>query len=278
MKHHDRRRIAVFFSTLTALALASTSVLAGPWTKSQGEYYVKLGESLYLADAYRNSEGQVVTGADYLSATSFVYAEYGLLDGLHIQAFVPLLYAKNTVAAGSFTDLGVGDATLGLQMSPLKLAIPTSIRLEAKIPMYTSQTTATGQTPARGDAQLDATLWLSGGAGNASVYGYLDVGYQHRTQLGWDELAGGPFSDGLVYIAQVGYWAFGRAVVALNSSGVLPLTQDTVSKSYVTVGPSIFFPLTEQLSLEADAYLTPYSRNSANGWSVGFGLSYRSAN
>ncbi|TXD31640.1 hypothetical protein FRC96_20985 [Lujinxingia vulgaris] len=266
---------ALLVSSLVS-TLAMPEALAGPWTKDSGDYYVKVGESAYQANAFRTPEGFLVTGVDYFSATTYLYAELGLLDGVHLQTYVPLTYARNRFGSQSYSDFGPGDMNLAIQASPLNLKVPTSVRLEAKLPLYGRP--PGDLTPARGDQQVDLTLWLSAGGGHhdLGVYFYADVGYQHRSAWTFDGTEVGDFSDGLVTMAQVGYNLFDTATVALTSSAVFPLSDDRISKSYLTVGPSIFVPLTERIALEADGYLTPFSRNSAAGWAVGLGVSVRS--
>ncbi|RAL25205.1 hypothetical protein DL240_03065 [Lujinxingia litoralis] len=261
-----------------AALLISPAAFAGPWTRDSGEYYVKLGESFYQANAFRTPEGFLVTGVDYFSATTYMYAEVGLLDALHLQAYVPMMFARNRFGQQAYTDLGPGDMTLAVQASPLNLALPTSVRLETKLPLYGRP--ADGFTPARGDQQVDLTLWLSAGGGlhELGIYFYGDVGYQHRSSWTPGDSTSGDYSDGFVYLAQVGYNLFDRATLALTSSAVLPFNDDQLSKSYITLGPSVFFPLNERIALEADGYFTPYSRNSAAGWALGLGISVRSPN
>lgn len=277
------RRTLSFLTTsilLTAtFLLAAPTAHAGPWTKSSGEFYAKIGEGFYSADAFRTSDGELISGTDYASATTYLYAEYGILDGLHLQTYIPLVAARNKFSHESHSDLGLGDASFSIQASPLKLALPTAIRLEAKVPMYSgdrSPDTPAG-TPGRGDAQLDLTAWISAGGGFSSIplYLYADIGYQYRSTITFSKTDRGPFSDSLVYIAQLGYTFFDRATLALTSSGLLALEEDNISKSYITVGPSLFVPINDLIALEADAYLTPYSRNSADGWSLGLGISFR---
>ncbi len=272
-----------FFLTLTLLTAASIlttpAVQAGPWTKSTGEFYAKVGEGFYSADAFRTADGELISGTNYFSATTYLYAEYGLLDGLHLQTYIPFLAAQNKFSNQTFSDRGLGDASIALQASPLKLALPTAFRLEAKIPMYSGDRSPNtpGGVPGRGDAQVDITAWLSAGGGFSSIplYLYADVGYQYRTQLTFSDTPRGPFSDGAVFIAQVGYNFFDRATLAVTSSGLLALNEDNISKSYITVGPSLFVPITKLIAVEADAYITPYSRNSADGWNLGLGISFR---
>ncbi|MBA2664534.1 MAG: hypothetical protein H0U74_19760 [Bradymonadaceae bacterium] len=272
--------LALLFALPATLATQVPTASAGPWTKSSGEFYVKFGESFYMADAFRNADGELVAGTDYFSATTYLYGEFGLMNGLHIHGYLPFVVAQNQLGGEVYSDRGFGDAMLGIQASPLKLAFPTAVRLDAKIPLYSGDISGPNalQTPARGDAQLDLTAWLSAGAGFNTIplFFFADVGYQHRTSLTLSDTARGPFSDGLVFAAQAGYWLFDdRAIISLNTSGLMALQEDTVSKSYVTVGPSLFIPLNHFIAMEADAYWTPYSRNSAAGWSFGLGVSVR---
>src|SRR5690554_1949358 len=91
---------------ICAALLYSSSALAGPWTKDTGEYYVKVGESAYQASSFRTPEGFLVTGVDYFSATSYLYAELGLLDGVHLQTYLPVMFARNRFGSDSYTDFG----------------------------------------------------------------------------------------------------------------------------------------------------------------------------
>lgn len=261
--------------------LAIPQAQAGPWTKSAGEFYAKIGEGFYTADAYRSATGELIDGTEYLSATTFIYAEYGLLDGLHLQTYIPFMTARNQFAGQSYSDTGFGDATLALQVSPFKnLSFPTSFRLEAKIPLYSGNRApdVPAGTPGRGDAQYDFNIWASAGGSLYPIplYFYVDVGFQYRSDITLADVFPGPFSNGVLFAAQIGYTFFDRATVALNSGGILTLEEDYISKSYITVGPSIFFTLNDLIAIEADVNWTPYSRNSADGFSFGLGVSFRS--
>ena len=72
-----------FFITLILLTAASfvaaPAAQAGPWTKSTGEFYAKIGEGFYSADAFRTADGELISGTNYFSATTYLYAEYGVL-------------------------------------------------------------------------------------------------------------------------------------------------------------------------------------------------------
>lgn len=274
--HRNQVNRWAFTSMVVFLVIALPSIaMAGPWTKNPGEFYLKVGESFYRATSYRTGSGIEVSGTDYFSATSYLYAEAGIWENLHLQTYIPLMYSRAAIAGNSFSDFGPGDAQFAIQSSPLRLPFPTSVRLEARVPLYGPPPTP--QTPARGGQQLDAALWLSAGGGLSSMplYFYADLGYRYRSDITFDDTVVPSYADSFVGLAQVGYTVADMFILALNSSIVLPVEEDLVTESYVTVGPSIFWPLTELIALEFDGYLTPYSRNSAEGWSVGFGLSFR---
>lgn len=277
MKYPYGFSLSIAFAFSLLFVAMPTTVHASPWTKSAGEYYVKVGQSLYQASGYRDGEGELVEGIDYLNATTFTYAEVGLWEDLHLQLYLPLSYARSSNVFDSVSDLGFADAFLSLQASPLELAVPTSIRFEAKLPLYGRPDPP--HAPARGDQQLDFTLWLSAGGGLTSVplYFYADVGYRHRTQrtLREDQIIPPDFSDAFVYLAQVGYNVADTFDIGLTTSAIVPFQREAFDESYITVGPSIFFPLNDMIALEVDGYMTPYSRSAAAGWAVGAGISFR---
>lgn len=268
-------RLVLAALALSLLFITPSVADAGPWTRSAGEYYVKVGNSYYRATSFRRADGLLISGTDYLSNTTYTYAEVGIWDDLHLQAYLPLVYSRTVLGEHTHGHTGFGDSEFSLQASPVELPFPTSIRLSTKLPLYGQP--ATPQTPARGDQQVDLTLWLSAGGSlyPNPLYFYVDVGYRHRTDWTFDDTVVGDFADSFVYFAQVGYTLFDTATVALNSSAVLPLAEDQISASYITVGPSLFWPVTDLLAIEADGYVTPYSRNSAAGWALGLGVSLR---
>lgn len=268
-------RLTLSASFLFLILLTSTTAYAGPWTKNTGEAYVKAGQSIYRATEFRTGNGLLIEGVDYFSTTSFIYAEVGILKGLHLQTYLPLMYSRTILGPMKNSDFGPADAQFSIQASPLDLPIPTAIRLEAKLPLYGPPDSP--MTPARGDQQVDLALWLSAGGSlyPNPLYFYIDVGYLHRTPWTFDDTIAPDVSDGIVGIAQVGYTFFDRVTTAITSSAVLPFRSDFVSQSYITLGPSIFIPLGGGLNLEFDGYFTPYSRNSAAGWALGTGLSFQ---
>lgn len=262
-------------ASLFAFGIQSPSAEASPWTKSFGEYYVKLGNSVYRANAHRDAHGGVTDDVDFTSSTTMLYGEVGVWENLHLQAYLPLMYSRVTNGGDPITDLGFGDAELAVQSSPFDLGIPTALRLEAKLPLYGRPDIG---APRRGDRQLDFTAWLSAGGGlhpwEVPMYFYADVGYRHRTQTTFNPPDAPEYSDAFVYLAEVGYEIADTVTVAVYSSAILPLSPNpALDEAYVTAGPKLFWPVTEHIAVELDAYATPYARNSGAGWAVGAGVS-----
>ena len=269
---------------LVLLLLAPCPALAGPWSKSWGEVYVKLGESLFLADSYVDASGQVVQGTEYLGAATFVYFEVGVWDGLMAWGYLPYLVAQNSFDDGSrYLTAGGGDALLGLQYSPkfLNLPLPLAVRLAFKVPLYDVGGNAADplatRYPAAGDGQLDVTFWLSAGGSVPGIplYFFGEVGVRHRTEhyvgAGDDRELG----DGFTFAAQVGYTIRHRLLVAVTTGGVVPLSSDEVTKGYVTVGPVLALLLPHGLSLEATVDPIAWARNASQGVGLSLGLSFK---
>ena len=268
-----------------ALLLAAPGhALAGPWSKSWGEVYVKLGESIFLADSYVDASGQVVLGSEYLGATTFVYYEVGIWRGLMAWGYLPYLVAQNSFDDGSrYLQAGGADALLGLQYSPLflDLPVPLAVRLEFKVPFYDVGGNAAdplaSRYPAAGDGQLDVTFWLSAGGSVPGIplYFFGEVGIRHRTEhytgVGDDRA----LADGLTFAAQVGYTIRHRLLVAVTTGGVVPFSSDEVTKGYITVGPVLALLLPRGLALEAAVDPIAWARNASPGVGFSLGLSFK---
>lgn len=262
--------------------LAPSAALAGPWTRSLGHAYVKLGSNLFIADEFVDLDNQV-SSADFFGATTAIYAEVGLWERLHLQLLVPHVVFTNSFPGGtSFLTAGGGDARLGLQWtSPLEL-LPHALRLEAKIPLYDAagplelSRALREQFPLRGDGQLDLSLWLSVGGAlpGLPVYVFGELGHQFRTELFVGEGLPRAFLDTFLYAFELGVTVYERVVVALTSQGFLPYGDDEVTRGFVDLGAKVYAPIWEGLALEASAGFIPWAVSASRGLSLGFGVSY----
>ncbi len=273
--------VVIALVTLTLVAVGPSEADASPWTKSQGEYYFKLGHTYYSASGHRTPSGEVID-SDHYSLTTFLYGEVGLWDDLHARFYLPLGYARTTYDNDTYGSyFGFQDSEWSLQYSPLDLGFPTAVRAEVKLPLYGYQF-ENPPVPARGDHQIDYTLWVSAGGSlhtrDIPLYYSLDMGYRWRTSttpgssIDFDDFQ---FSDAVVGFAQMGYTLGGRLDMGINSSAIIPVDRGDFDESFITVGPALFAPVNDRLALEADAYTMPFVRNTGQGWAVTAGISLR---
>lgn len=265
---------------MTVLLVAPMPATAGPWTKDLGQAYVKLWEGVFLSDSFTGSDGRVQSGARHQSFTTAVYAEVGIWDDLHVQVFVPHVVGRNAFDGGDrYLSLGGGDLSIGAQWSSPWIPIPHGVRVEGKVPLYDVAKVKGFEAtrfPVRGDGQVDVTVWLTAGGSipDLPIYLYGELGHRFRTELFVGEGAERSYQDSFVYQAQIGVTPFLGIVFAGNLTGVQSYATDLLTKSYLSLGASIYAPVWKGLALEANFDGTVYARNSAKGASVGFGISY----
>lgn len=252
---------------------------AGPWTQNQDQYYVKLGETLFVSDAFRDATGRLQTGVDYVGWTSAIYFELGLLDGLHVQGYVPHTAAANTFDNGNrYLSAGGGDMILGVQASVPGVDLPHGLRLDIKTPLYAIsdiQGREAALFPLRGDGQIDTTVWLSvgGSVPQTSIYGFIEGGHRFRSERFTGRSTGVSFNDSLVGFGQVGVDVHAGVLLMANSNLVMPYGDDAVTKGYFTAGPGLYWPVGGGYAIEANWDPILWAVNSAEGYSVSLGLS-----
>ena len=286
------RSLLAALTTAVIVAGAPSPAVAGPWTKDLGQVYVKLNEGFFFSDSFINAEGVVTPGAEYLGVTTSLYFEVGLWKGLQLQGLLPYTVGTNESDRGGDEDktrrarkAGGADLLLGLQYSPpIDLgALRLATRLEFKVPLYDVGEAATGIAeldnlfPALGDGQLDITLWLVvGGSLPGPFYAWGEVGYRFRTEafVGDGPVDDRSFVDSVAWLGQAGWSFYKRMILMVNFIGVMAVKDDRFTKSYITVGPGLYLPVWRGLALEANVDPIVHARNSAPGFSFGFGISY----
>lgn len=280
-------RVSLIIGALLWAALVTWAppAQAGPWTKSLGQAYVKLGESIFISGCFRDSQGQTVCDqTSYAGFTTSAYFEVGIWDRLQVWGYLPYTVAQNKFADTGRKTLiaGGGDAKLGLQYTPVALPLPYAARLELKLPFYKVSDVPDGFAAA-GDGQLDLTFWLSAGASLQVIplFFYAEVGYQLRTEAFIGDqpvtLLDGKtvelsYNDGFTFYLSVGYKLFGKYIISVNSGGVIPYDAGDFTKGYVTVGPALYIPIWKGLAAEASFDPMVYTNSNASpglGFSVG---------
>jgi hypothetical protein len=266
---------------LTALTVGAVRpAQAGPWSRSGGELYVKVGEGFFLADTYVDSTGTVREGTEYLGASTFAYFEVGLAPKLQIQGYLPYTIAQNTFADGvRYRQTGGADALIGLQWSP-PIPVTSAVRLDFKIPMYDVgglEGPLASFFPAFGDGQLDITGWLSigGSIPSTPMWAFAEAGHRFRTEGYVGEGDDREFLDSFVFAGQVGVNIEDRVFVAFSISGVTPYKTDTYTKAYLVLGPGAGVMLGKGFAIEASFDPIVWSRNSSMGIGFGIGVSYK---
>ena len=273
-------RYAALLLVLAAPAAAS----AGPWTKGPGEHYAKLSGLFFRSDTFVAPDGSRQQGADYAALSAALYAELGLLEGLHLQAFVPYAWTRNRddLSGDRFATIGSGDAILGAQWAPpIAQAVPWAVRLEAKAPLYDVGAIGgplAAEFPALGDGQLDVTGWASVGGSlyPLPIWGFVEAGWRRRTEVYYGEGSGRAFADGAVARGQLGMFFFDeRAFVTATADAVYTPTDDAITMSFVTLSPGFGARLGRGLWLEGGAIPMVWSRNNAPGTTWTLGVSHK---
>lgn len=249
--------------------------------------YFKLSEGMFLSgdfiDARASARGAVAAGAtpDNVSLTTALYAEVGILPRFHLQAYLPHVIGRSTFAGGyNYLSAGGGDMILAAQWTPGVFAFPHALRADVKLPLYDvayPKGFESVRFPARGDGQIDSTVWLSIGDSLSFLPAYVfgEIGHRFRTGKFIGEGDGLKFRDSFVFAGQVGYTVIRDVIVAGNMNGVVPYRSDEITKGYLTLGLSAFAPISGGFSLEAAFDGVAWAKNSSRGVSVALGVSYR---
>ena len=270
------RLLAVF--AFLAFSVASTAY-AGPWTKSAGSAYVKAGQGYYLAEGFIDSNGVFQSGTEYVGRTTSVYAEFGVLERLHVGVYLPYAIATNTTDDGAtFTRGSLGDANVAIQYAPLS-GFLGAFRLDTKIPLYdlgSYEGPSADLLPAQGDGQFDFTLWAAYGATFDRFFATIDLGYQLRTEsfVGDGPDVQSEFADTIRAVASVGVTVV-KPTFSLSLQADVPVEEDDRTKGSVTPGLGIYMPIAKGFAAEANGSYSVWARNSSQGISFSLGLSYQ---
>jgi hypothetical protein len=259
---------------------------AGPWTREPGRWYVKLGQSVFVADGFRDASGEFSDETRYLGLDSSIYAELGVLERLHAQLYLPFKIGNSRFDDDSELRLAVpceggrivrqtmrrtpGDALFGLQWTSPWLRTPHAARLEAKLPLYDvgePRGACADLFPQPGDGQVDVTLWLSVGDSlrDLPLYLFGELGHRFRTEAYPATDSGQRYGDTFVAFGQLGWELSEGTFLMLNVQLAQPYTDDHVTKGSLALGPALYLPVGRGFALEAGLELTPLAHNSSQG-------------
>lgn len=260
-------------------------VKAGPWSQNLGQVYLKWNESAFLAQGFRNANGMLTQDVFYAGITSSAYVEVGLGHGFQLQGTLPYTIAINSFQDGArFSQGSFADIQLAAQWTlPWFRPVVMAFRVAVKLPPYDIHTYVNkypdGGTrfPVHGDGQVDVAAWFSlgGNIPRSPLYGFVELGYQFRTEAFFGTSPNRSFLDSLVLNSQLGWTFWRRMILSLNFRGILALGDDLFSQSYLTLGLGFYLPVWRGLALEVAFDPTIWAKNAAQGFAFSLGLSFR---
>ena len=231
--HRSRLKYAVLPCFFFLFSLGSTLGQGGGWTSGLLRGYFKVESRFFGSDVFFDQGGHR-TEIPYMGAwMQSVYAQFGLLDRLDVNAYVPAfvyLYQDATSMQAGKSEKGLGDLRIGAKYHVLQQG-PAAFSLGLQLGVPTSRL---------GEKDLAHAYRLSTGNGDFNTTFYGDIG------LGL----------GTVYLAAgASYAVRGRGFVnELNS--------------YVLGGMSI----AERFFLKAEAYfINPLKKASNNAAYITYG-------
>ena len=216
---------------LLVLVLAAgwvCEVSAGAWAQAPGHYYTKVSGIFYSSEEVFNDMGKrAPMGMDqeqFYARQTFVYGEYGLRERLTLTG---QFSAGRLVAEDRFIERvtkGLGDVQLGVKYQLKGGGLVVSPLVELKLPTgYDS-----AYTPALGTGDPDLEVRILSGLSLYPLpfYTGAEVGYKLR---------GGPFSNQVSYVIEVGATPHPRLFAKIFYNGVNTLSDALANAGLVGV-------------------------------------------
>ncbi len=273
--------------------------LAGPWTRSAGEYYAKLAVDAYSAPEYR-SPVTALPGVTESGTTGFrgeqfsAWVEFGALpEGAwraQLALSVPVTAGHTEFdfdngfgrVRGHTTVVRVGDVRLVPQVA-LHPTAPIAAALELKVPAYRNDSVCRDSPyriycPRPGDGQIDLTPSVLAGVSNPHGFAEFSAGWRIRTD--WVLGAEGPprpLGDGPAFAAAGGGHLSSLLLIARVEGNLVLNPDDAITPQAVRLGPAALWTVHEATgtALEARFMADLWSKGTARGVGGGVGVSAR---
>jgi len=265
-----------------SLALLFSEAMAGGWTKSKGEGYFKLGQTVIRSSQFYEADGSIIdifTTSVYITS---IYGEYGLSDRVTGIVYVPLL-SRITVNNVEFTSgrtqegdayNSLGDSDIGLKFGLIQgkpFVLSTTVMLG--IPLGG---TAGGRSQAlqTGDGEFNQLVKLEAGYGfNKPFYVTGGIGFNNRTK---------GFSEEFRYEFEAGYTYKKNLLLSFKLAGVKSFKNGDANGSmngifsnnteFLAVGPEIAYSFSEKFGFALSASGALYGQRILAAPSYGAGL------
>ncbi len=294
------KKIHLFILLELVFAFSFQSFAQTAWTHPKGNGYFKLSQSMVIADAFFNPDGEVIDITTTSIYQTGIYAEYGLKDNLTMVVNAPL-FVRSTINNLESTANGavipgdefnsIGDILIGFKYG-LVIQGPAiwSASLDLKTP--------TGD-PVGGDSEL---LQSGDGAFGMTfmtdishsfypkpVYISAGLGYNWRGTADLDysiETETVNYADGFRWRAEIGYtpknWLFAlkfNHLIALNTNdsegpnGSSSLFGNNIT--YLAITPEVAYNVTEEFGVSASAGVVAYAEGILAAPNFIFGIYYQ---
>ena len=197
--------------TLFLIILSLSVYSQSGWVREKGKYFIKQDFNYFESDDYYNLEGNRVETSVFRQTTLQLYAEYGIMSRLAINASFPV-YRWNSFETTEKVS-GIGDARIELKYAIMKGKFPLSISVAPEFPTGPSELFAQNKNfiferanLPTGDGELNVwnTIALSHSLSKIPMYLSVFTAYNYRT-----EYEGREFQDQLESGLEVGYQFFG---------------------------------------------------------------------
>ncbi len=306
------RHITATFIALGMLIGGAAGVAHGQaWTQSEGHTYLKVAYGAATASEQYAFDGQLKLYADDVYAPAFfdrsvyLYGEVGLTDRLTLVAAMPYKRVIVRDLGFRYETAALGDLELGARWSllPWLAWLPESaaaaVNVRATLPTFYTRNLL--PAPGRGQVDLAATVDYGQGFGLGFLgAAYAQVGAGYRMHTPWYGLSNAAAcqpgqdrgctvdqqsdpGDEIVARAELGArpWSplllqgLSEAVVSLRapSVGFSASEPAPTSQRYLKVGVGVEVTPLPHIALSAQAFATPWGRNTVRSVDLFVGLS-----
>ena len=255
-----------------ALSLSAVASARG-WVKDPGAAYLKVSAGAFTAEA--SEEGQ---GLRYVDRSARLYAEVGVLEGLHVVTDTAFVAAANEDVDTDerFAHSGWGDLRLGLRWRLSAEPVALAAGLDVKTPLYEDV-----DQVAQGLAPQDVVSFPDLGDGGVDVSAGIGAGLSLHPLPMWVgawaayQRRGAGFGDTALLALDGGGVVGGLVGLGVVVDAALAWIDDEVTKSYVSVGAQTWLELGWPVTPELYVATLPWVRNTEKGATALVGVSWK---
>ncbi len=227
---------------------------------------------------FASDESEEGAGLKYVNQSARVYAEVGVLDGLHVLVDGEYVWAANELSGTDvrYVHNGFGDLRVGARYRLLGEPVALALGLDVKTPLYKPVGEVDGaddiddmaQFPDLGDGETDVTVGLGAGRSLDPLPMWVGAwaGYQRR---------GGAFLDTAVASTSVGGTIGDLVGLSVGLDAAYALGDDALTKSWLMVQSQLWLELGAGVAPELFFGFMPWTDNTEAGMQILLGTSWK---